>query len=427
MARCNNDVLLKKIGVNKIDKNKEVDFTILDYLNDCRRIIASKFVYVTGTVNYDAYAKPEDAFECMPQGCTTSGTLFNTSTTDKATVVYKESSDATEFANGVLTLYATKLPVTVKLSDASDFTNADVYEVTEASKGKDNYYAIAIDLSKAPTSVDGTGWEAKNTGAYISVEFEAESGISTISIFESMEDFEINDVVKIACLTDLSGTIDIPVDDATCWNNGYNPDDITIERTITGKALTPNYWKLNPMLGKGEKTQSFDIKSREFVVEASDPAGYGRVVLGDYSEEECGYVAIQLADSCDTTDAQLVRISVPNLVDLDKKHFQVIDNGTGGKTLYVSQDYIGQKVIISYPVDAEVEQLVANENFIGSRRVRMSWTEEQTDGVKWRYSYNNVLVTSFPQAITDGETEFSFTISIQKDNNGNYYEKNRIL
>ena len=61
------------------------------------------------------------------------------------------------------------------------------------------------------------------------------------------------------------------------------------------------------------------------------------------------------------------------------------------------------------------------------RKTRMSYTKVWTDGVKYRYVFDNVLITSFPDEVTDEETEFEFTITIQKDATGRFGRAYRIL
>ena len=58
---------------------------------------------------------------------------------------------------------------------------------------------------------------------------------------------------------------------------------------------------------------------------------------------------------------------------------------------------------------------------------RVSYAKVHTDGVKYRFVFDNVLITSFPNAMTEEETEFAFTINIQKDAQGRFGRAYRIL
>lgn len=426
MARCKNDALLAKIGVNKLTKEQEVDFTVLTELPDCKRINAKAYISnVDGsgeavTMNYSGFTKPNNQFECMGGNCGNSGTLYPVS---GGTVTYHAPFDATEFANGLITFYTRGVTsVTVKISSDANMTNADSYTVTPGKAADDGFSAVIVDLSATPTTV-GTGWAPSATGVYISITPTGTNpAISSIAIFDEKEDFEINAVVKVACLTDISGDIDIDAAEETCWTSGYDTDDLTFERTITGKALTPNYWLLNPLLGKGTATKGFEITSTERVVGAD-----GKVTLSDMYQEECGFVGVSLSDNCDVTESMLTRLNVPSVVAMDEKHFIVIPGEEGLTDIYFNTALAGQTVVISYPKEVEIEELVADVDNVGTRKVRMSYTEVQTDGTKWVYVYDNVLVTSFPQSLTEDETEFEFTLNIKKDASGHYYRKYRIL
>ena len=68
-----------------------------------------------------------------------------------------------------------------------------------------------------------------------------------------------------------------------------------------------------------------------------------------------------------------------------------------------------------------------SEDYIDDVRVRLSYTKVHTDGVKYRFVFDNVLITSFPNAMTEQETEFAFTINIQKDAQGRFGRAYRIL
>lgn len=436
MSRCKTDTLMSKIGIDKVNKLQEVDFTVNTNLPDCRRINASKYVSGADDASYNRYKIPDNQFECLREGCINSGTLYN----EGAETVYKAQYDATEFAAGVLTFYAL-MPVdgtaTVKISDTQSFADADSYTVDlkAVPDGKDGFKAVVVDLSKEPTATIGEGWTPSSIGAYIFIEIkptdeEADKsgiGISSISIFDDIADFETTAHVKIGCLTTVGGSWDLDAAEATCFGNGgYDEESLdSFEKTITGKALTPNWQLLNPLFGKGTAVEAWDNETVEKTVIAD--GDFGVVTLADKFDGECGFLSVALADSCNVTDAQLTELTVPTKVDVDEKHYIVIDNEDGSTSIYFNKEHVGAPVIISYPKTAEIEEWELNESNIGDRRVRLSYTRTQTDGVKWRFVFDNVLITSFPDEITDEESEFEFTITIQKDSNGRFGRAYRIL
>lgn len=422
--KCRNDMLMEKIGINKLDKMHEVTLEALSNLPDCKQINTKSYVSVTATgggeatPTYNRFKMPKNQFECMRTGCTSSGTLYP----GAASVVYRVTGDATDYAAGVITFYTIGTsPVEVMISDTNTFTNADKYTVTPGVAAADGFSAVVVDLSQTATAV-GEGWTSSVTGAYISIKVADGQGISSIAIFDSIEDFETSRVVKIGCLTELSSDIAIAAAEATCWQNGYDTSDISIERTITGNKITPNYWWLNPLHGKGSATTGFILNTEERVVGAD-----ATVLLSDINTDECGFLTVAIPNNCDVTGAQLKKLSVPTVVALDEGHYVAIDNGDGTVSLHFNESMVGTTVMVSYPKLVEVEEEVGDISNIGDVRVRYTETYTETDGTKYVMVFNNVLVTSFPYTINEEETSFSFTITIQPDNDGHLYRRYRVL
>ena len=54
----------------------------------------------------------------------------------------------------------------------------------------------------------------------------------------------------------------------------------------------------------------------------------------------------------------------------------------------------------------------------------MAYKRKQTDGTEVVTVYNNVLITSFPHSMKEGdEVEFEFGIAIQRDKDGHFYRE----
>ena len=434
--KCRNDIFMSKVGVNKLDKAQEVHFDVQRDLPDCKKINTKDYLNTAAaTPDFNKFKTPANQFECMRVGCVNSGTLFN----EGAATDFRLNYDATEFSAGVITFYvmppAGAATVNVRLSNTNAFTDDWLwaFPLADINAGVDGYKAIIVDMSKAPT-VEGTGYVPSPTGAFLQIEVVPDDpaedmsnvGISSVFIFDEMNDFELSSHVIMSCLTSVDGTFDFEAAEATCFGGGYNTDDLSaFEKTVTGKALTPNYMLLNPMAKKVGEVETFDLVTVQKTVESA--VDYGFVTLLDMKQDECGFVSAAIADACDITDAQFERLSIPSRVDVDEKHFQLIDNGDGTTTVLFNKDLIGQNVNVSYPKAVMAEEYEFTEDVIGDARVRMSYTKTHTDGVKYRFVFNNVLITSVPDAISQDETEFAFTVSIQKDARGKWGYAYRIL
>lgn len=429
MAQCGTAELLKLISNKTLNPNTRVRFNVRTDLPDCKKIDAKNFTAVSGNVHYNSYARPANRFECGRTGCITTGTLTMAVVDETAT--YRALYDATEFAAGVVTFYVKPdagvtypITTTVKISDKDDFVNADVYTVnlTADMVGADGYIPVLVDLSQTPASQEGTGWNATQTGAYIQLASNQIVGYSSISIYDSLMDFETNAVVEVGCLSTVGGTYDVEMVTAACQDAQLNSDVQTLTFPMTGTQVTPNYNLLNPMQGKGKNTTGFRNATTKKTIEAD-----GTVIIPDANQDICGYITAQIADSCDATNAMLTILSVPTPVDVDEGHFQAIPNQDGTTTLRFNQSLSGMDVLITYPQKVEIKETVLNPDNLNSVHVSMSVPMTTSDGHEYVLVYDNVFVTSFPATITNEAAEFAFTITIARDADGNFMRRQEII
>lgn len=427
--KCRNDAFMRMMGTERLDKSMEVDFDVQRNLPDCNRINAKRFVTTAAeSYTYDKYAIPQNQFECMNPNCVNSGTLFNSG----AKTVYRAIAGE-EFSAGVITFYVTEdvSKAVVTVSDTVEGTNAWQYEAV-LGRTVEGFKSAVVDLTKTPTKV-GEGFTPSDAVAYIGITLTGGAtvgtatvctdgtscpGLSSIAIFEDIEDFQTSTHVKVGCLTGIDGSWDLDVAESTCFNNGYDTSSRpTFEKTITGTKVSANHWRLNPMYKRGSATQGFDIVTEERLVKAAD--GYGSVVLTDMNQDECGFFSAEIIEH-PCVPSPMERLSIPTIVGLDGAHYLLVDNGDGTTSVIFNEMYVGKKVLISYPRIAEVEEFIISAEDINEVRTRMSYIKKYTDGSKYRFVFDNVLITSFPDAITEDEGEFSFTVSIQPDANGRY-------
>lgn len=428
MARCT-DTYFNKVSKSKYGSDTEITINVLSDLADCKKINAKDFLSASNTTTFSKFIKPDNDFECYRKGCVTTGTLDVPAGT---TLIYRAAYDATEFAAGVITFYVKPTDddtLTVKISTDAAAKNADVYtiKIDKNTVLEDGYIPVVVDLFNTPDDVVGEGWEASSSGAYITFSSEKEYGLSTISILDSIECFEINDVVKISCISEITDDITAEIAEETCVTNGYDQTSTPeIEFTVTGKLVTPNFWKLNPMADKGTTTEGFTIATAKKTVEAKD--GYGVITLPDVFQSECGFIGVQANDSCNATDATLERLSTPYLTAVDEGHYIVIKDTTNEITyIYLNKTFVGQEILVSYPQKAEIEQRVVSAANLGKRRCRISYPYKMSDGTEYNVTFNNALVTSFPMGISSDENDIEITFAVQPDSDGNYFVESRIV
>lgn len=420
MARCNNEELIRKVSLAKLKKSTEIDLALLRDLPDCRIIKAKAYTAISGTYTWDNYERPVNRFECMPKGCTTSGTL---NLAQSGTVTYRIPGDAREIAAGVITFYVTGLApmtATVKVSESDTFTNADVYTVS-AVFADDGYAPIVIDLTKEPDSEVGNGWTAEAV-SYIQISLSAAGGISTLGFFEAMEDFELNQTVKLSCMSSIGGTFDIPTIEARCAEAQYDENVNSVSFPVTAALVSSNWLFLNPLMGKGTADEGFVMTTVKKTVEeyTVDEQTYGRIILTD-AAEACSFFAVQRVDGCDPD--LLTEISMPTIQDFDIMHYQKIETANGVELIF-NADLVNVEMLVSYPKAVEAEEYVLNTDNLNEVRVRMTvpYMAESAgvEGVKYVLVANNVLVTSVPFTVTDQDTSFPFTFTILRDQDGNF-------
>lgn len=436
MAKCKNEKFMSTIGFSKLNKNVEVDFDVQRNLPDCQKISAGKYISTTAvSPRFDRFKIPKNQFECMQGSCVNTGTLYVTAGAEE---VYKFKLDATEFAAGVLTFYAlgTTGNAEVTISDDSAFTNADKYTISLAdmAHGDDGYTAVVVDLTQTPSDV-GTGWSAQGEAIYVKVKLSAATGLSTLAFFESMDDFAVSTHVIARCLTGVDGSFDLDVAEETCFRKGqYDVSDLSgIEKTVSFRAITPNYWRLNPMYRKGSLAKAWDKETVEMTIKALTGTDYGYVTLDDIDQSECGFISIQALYDCresqNLADALLERLSIPSKIDMDEDHYQLIDNGDGTTMILFNAVHIGRDILISYPKVVDVvDSFEITDEMVNEVRTRMTYVKCHTDGTKYRFVFNNVLITSFPDAISeDDDAEGEITINIQRDADGRFGYAYRIV
>lgn len=424
--RCNNGELLSKITAPKLNNHIEATFTIRKDLPNCRRIKTRDQVSETeGT--YNKWIVPFNRFECLGDGCVNSG---NFALKAAGSVEYFGRFNAKEIAAGAVTFYvhkesATTFPVkvTVTLGSEKALTNADKYEVTlaEAAFGPDGFAPVIIDLSQTATQV-GDGWEADEKGVYLQIALDKVAGVSSISFYESIEDFATLDVVKVGCLSSAGNTFDLSLVESACTKASYNDQMNGITYNLTGRIVTSNVGALNPMKNRGKATEGFEIVTEEYTVESD-----GSITVPDLYQRECRFITAQRKGACNDTDAGFTQLSIPTPVTLSPDHFQVFPQADGSTKIQFADEVAGFPILVSYPKQVEVEEFLINAKKLNNVHTSMAIPICISDRVKEMHVFNNVFVTSFPGQYSEGDTDFSFTINIQPDKGGDYFHIYRIV
>lgn len=429
--RCKIDALLNKINLPKLSKQDEVTFTLIKDLPNCRRIKTKNTYTGTADGKYDKYLVPANRFECLGEGCVNTGTYRIDEGVDTNVVKYFGRFDATEIGAGAVAFYIydpdkAAHDFLVVVSSDSSATNADRYmaAVTAADYDEDGFAPVVVDFAGANAGELGTGWEPSYAGVYITISTDARFGISSIAFFESIEDFATVDVVKVGCLSSMGGTLDASVIEAACSKAKYNDQMSGVSFPVTGRTATPNYYLLNPLHGNGKADKGFFIATEEYTV-----GDDYKVTLADMLQSECRFLTVQRQGACDPYDGMMSQLVVPRRYNtaLTPEYYTVKQNEDGTTTLTFANSLAGEKVLISYPREVEVIERVSNADNLNSVHVSMAFSVKLSEHVTEMHVFNNVFVTSFPYSISENDTDFSFTLNIQPDKNGDYNHIYRIV
>ena len=345
--------------------------------------------------------------------------------TNTLTAVFKSATDATKYSAGVMTFYAYSHlggtgSYTVKITDIqnADFSASTATYMGDITYPENGGFAlVVVDLSHAAWVVTPNG--IKTQIQVTSANSNDTVGISSISLFESISDLEGNDVVKLGCLQSVGGDDTADPLETSCFGDGYDEESVSVSRTLTAQSWTPNAWKLNPLISRGEKTEGYIMDTQEITVPQN-----GKIILADAYRDQCGMVYVALSDSCNVTDAVLNRVNVGNSgIMLDSDQFAVETNVDNGIVVRVDTQLAGKTVVVSYPKLVEDGQhFIANTNTLNDRKTVMTYKRTLNDGTIEVFTYRNVLITSFPMTLSKSDTDFEFGVSVQKDRKGNYYE-----
>lgn len=425
--RCNEE-LFNLVTQDKIQENDEFELYLTRDLPDCKRISALKPVAVSGDSKPNQYRRPVNRFECMREGCVNTGLLMMTAADETAT--YHAAFDATEFAGGVVTFYVYPdetatfpMTVTFKIGNEQALTNANVYTqtITEDMVGEDGFAPVVVLLADAPDSTEGDGWTPSPTGAYIQLSADKVAGYSSIAIIDALNDFELNDVILMRCVQNAGDDISLNTIEEACTEAQYDKNINSLPFSMSATKISSNYMKGNPLYGKGDSTTGFVPMTTKKTIESYTFEGeeYGRVILADANQDECGRIAMQIVDECATD--MLSELSIPRIVDIDEGHFLVIKNDDGTTDLIVNKEHIGREVRISYPALRDAEMAVYSTDFLGDTKARLVH-RKKIGGVEYTIVYDNVLITTFPVSISTDSAVFNWSFAIIRDKNG-YFKK----
>lgn len=445
MTNCNVDMSHPMYGYNTQDKDSHITVSITEDIKPCVRWKANKQIAIpTGSlVQYVRKDVPVDQINCNPSRCMNTGTLYIAPDKKVVKVQYQVRSVANDFALGFNMIYLNlsqvgQYELKVAVSDFFDTTQQNSYVYTYTFDNHTPGYVLrTIDFADTHVMTQtGTGWKVSDRGINISYQVTykgdgvepAQIGFSTPMIVNDRSELRKFSNVLLSCLTSFTHNVSVPASDARCFGRAYDPSQVEITKEITATTTSCNDYWLNPLQSMSKKMTSGVPVTDTFPVEeyTVDGKRYGSFVIPDLYYEDCNTIIIS-SDRCDCTYLSMLPTSAGVALEDDEFIALTAENaGVERGTVLVNPMYIGEKLLVTYNGERDVELIVANDKRLRNTKFRVTQMVENTRGIKEYYVFNNVLVTELSRDyVTEGEITLSLSFTVSRDENGNFYEIRR--
>lgn len=450
MTNCFVDMAHPMHGYNAQDKNNVITVSVTEEIRPCVRWSAQHYESITKGTNplYVRKDVPEDQINCNPLKCLNTGTLYLVPEDNSVGVHYQVRANADDFALGFNFIYL-KLPkagdykLRVTVSDYYDTSQNNSYLYTyEFHMDSPGYALRTIDFADSTVMTEfGNGWTPSDQGVTISYAVDylpdeddeddvltGQIGLSTGMIVDDRAELRKFSNVLLSCLTSFTHNVSVPATDARCFGSQYNKDDIEITKDITATTTSCNDYWLNPLQSMSRTLTSGVPITDEFTVVEKIVNGkwYGSFVLPDLYYGECNTITIS-SDRCECT--YLSKLPTSADVVLEDDEFILLSQqhmGADRGTVLVDKMYIGEKLLVTYNAERNVELIVANDKRLNKTHTRVIQEVLDTRGRKEYYVFNNVLITENSREFgTDSEVTLSLSLTVSRDDNGNFYEIRR--
>lgn len=445
MTNCNVDMSHPMYGYNTQDKDSQITVSITEDIKPCVRWKANKQTAIPkgSLVQYVRKDVPVDQINCNPSRCMNTGTLYIAPVNKVVKVQYQVRSVANDFALGFNMIYLNlsqvgQYELKVAVSDFFDTTQQNSYVYTYTFDNHTPGYVLrTIDFADTHVMTQtGTGWKVSDRGINISYQVTykgdgvetAQIGFSTPMIVNDRSELRKFSNVLLSCLTSFTHNVSVPASDARCFGRAYDPSQVEITKEITATTTSCNDYWLNPLQSMSKKMTSGVPVTDVFTVEeyTVDGKRYGSFVIPDLYYEDCNTIIIS-SDRCDCTYLSMLPTSAGVALEDDEFIALTAENaGVERGTVLVHPMYIGEKLLVTYNGERDVELIVANDNRLRNTKFRVTQMVENTRGIKEYYVFNNVLVTELSRDyVTEGEITLSLSFTVSRDENGNFYEIRR--
>lgn len=479
MSNCFTDMSHPMYGYNKQDKNSNIIVSVTEEIRPCVRWKTKDYLRFIGNLaTFEMKDVPEDQVNCNPIKCFNTGTLIvdpklnpTAGVKAEAGATYRIRSRATNYALGLHFFYL-KLPqkgdykLEVTVSDYRDRDQKNAYTWTYNFHANiPGFYLRTVDfLDVTNLTQKGEGWLPTDQGIVISykVQFVDREltywggliGFSSPFIVNDRSELRKFANVLLSCLTNFTHNVSVPATDARCFGRQYDPEQIEITKEITATTTSCNDYWLNPLQSLSQQVLSGVPITDQFSVQHIRYQGkeFGMIYLPDLYFNDCNSITIS-SDKCECTYLNNIPVSIGT--DVGEEEFVLISKqghlevatlitspaiNTQGVnvpevtedvdlvpgTILIDKRYVGEELLVTYNAEREVELIVANDKRLKGTKFRVIQEVVNTRGIKEYYVFNNVLITENSRDYgTTEEITLSLSLTVSRDENGNFYEIRR--
>ncbi|EGP4894213.1 hypothetical protein FI615_001700 [Enterococcus faecium] len=362
--------------------------------------------------------KPEEKI-CGLDKCDMSGTLFVTPETgeqaNQSNVMTQIKANGEDFQFGYLRLFMYGVgEYKIIIQNLDDDKNMNIYNVEVLN---DSWNPVMLELFN-PDEVIGTGWIGKNSGIVIIVEPKQSQPyrLSTIEIFETIQDIVSDMTIGFTCITDFSGDPSLTITEDLCDVQGYDSKATKIERSLTANNIIGELAEFHNITKRQKELEHLVQTRGEFIAKEETDNGirFATFTIPELADIRCPRLLIQPLN-CETNPFYHVDIDNDmNLIAIQEDQFF-----RKGNKVYVNEAYIDTKFVVAYPIFVEGIAWDITTEEMENIHYQMEMTTPIC-GDEYVIKADNVLLTALPFTWTSEAGQFTVPFTMAKDNQGKF-------
>lgn len=293
-------------------------------------------------------------------------------------------------------------------------TGANKYTVTLNETG---WNAVVIELFN-PGEIVANGWVADNGAIKLIITAKQATPfrLSTAELFEDIYDMVKDQTIGFTCVTDFSGDPALTLTEDLCSTPEYDETATAIERSLTASNIIGELADFHNITRRQKNSEHLVQTRDEFTAQTDTLGGrqYASFTIPELADIKCPRLLVQ-PQNCEFDT--LHHVDVDNdttVIDLPEEHFF-----RKGNKIYMSESYIGTKVVVAYPIWIEGTAWDITTEDLNKQHYQMEMVTPIC-GDEYVIKADNVMLTALPFTWTNAAGTFTVTYTMAKDAYGKY-------